>query len=100
MSLSPRAKTIGFLALVTVAAGGAVAFDADGLQKERRMREQATQLQAENQRLAGENARLAREVQALRTSPAALERAAREELRFIRPDELVYRLDAAPGAAP
>ena len=30
----------------------------------------------------------------------ALERAAREELRFIRPGELVYRLDPAPGATP
>ena len=36
----------------------------------------------------------------LRTDPAAIERAAREELRLVRPGELVYRLDAQPGGAP
>jgi cell division protein FtsB len=57
-------------------------------------------LAAENAAIAAENARLAAEARALRTDPAALERAAREELRFIRPGEVVYRLDAQPGGPP
>jgi cell division protein FtsB len=100
MLLSRRVKTLAFVVLVTSVAGVAVAFDAEGLRKERRMREQAAQLRADNQRLGAENARLAREVQALRSNPAALERAAREELRFVRPGELVYRLDSQPGGSP
>lgn len=88
------------LAVVAVLVAAALAFDGEGLKKDRAMREQAARLRVENVRLAGENARLAREARALRTRPAALERAAREELRFIRPGELVYRLDPAPGATP
>ena len=54
MPLSHRAKTIGFLAAATAVAAVAVAFDAEGLRKERRMRDQAVQLHAENERLAAE----------------------------------------------
>ncbi|MBK9517275.1 MAG: septum formation initiator family protein [Anaeromyxobacter sp.] len=100
MSLSGRAKVRWLLAVVAVLVAAALAFDGEGLKKDRVMREQAAQLRVENVRLAGENARLAREARALRTRPAALERAAREELRFIRPGELVYRLDPVPGATP
>jgi cell division protein FtsB len=57
-------------------------------------------MRAENARLAAENAALAREAHALRSDPAALERAAREELRFVRPGERVYLLGAGEGAAP
>jgi cell division protein FtsB len=41
---------------------------------------------------------LAREARALRADPAALERAAREELRFVRPGERVYWLGGDGGA--
>lgn len=57
-------------------------------------------MEAENARLASENAALAREARALRGDPAALERAAREELRFVRPGERVYWLGADGGGAP
>jgi cell division protein FtsB len=100
MLLSRRLKTIGLMALVTAVAGVTLAFDGEGLQKYRRLRDQAEALRLENEQLALENARLSREAQALRTSPAALERAAREELRFIRPGEVIYRLDVQPGGLP
>jgi cell division protein FtsB len=57
-------------------------------------------MQSENARLTAENSQLAREARALRSDPAALERAAREELRFVRPGERVYWLGAGEGAAP
>ncbi len=53
-----------------------------------------------NARMAAENASLAREARALRSDPAALERAAREELRFVRPGERVYWLGSDAEGAP
>ena len=100
MPLSARRKMHWLLAVVAILVAAALALDGQGLKKDRAMREQAAQLRVENARLEGENARLSREARALRSRPAALERAAREELRFIRPGELVYRLDPAPGATP
>ena len=46
---------------------------------------------AENRDLARENALLRREIGALQGDPAALEQAAREELGFVRPGEIVFR---------
>jgi cell division protein FtsB len=89
-----------------LALGGALAFaavlafDEEGWRKRRRLGEDVAVLRAENERLAADNARLALEARALRTDPAAIERAAREELRLVRPGEIVYRLDAEPGGAP
>ncbi len=50
-------------------------------------------MRAENARLAAENAQLSLEIHALKTAPAAVERAIREELRYIRPGERVYVLE-------
>ena len=100
MSSYRRRKILWLVSVAAVVTAGAVALDGEGLKKDRLMRDQAAQLRAENAQLEGEIARLTREAQALRTNPAALERAAREELRFVRPGEIVYRLDAQPGATP
>lgn len=100
MSSYRRRKILWLVSLAAVLTAGAVALDGEGLKKDRLMRDQAAQLRAENAQLEAEIARLTREAQALRTSPAALERAAREELRFVRPGEFVYRLDAQPGGTP
>lgn len=74
--------------------------DPSGLRKHVRLAHDAEQLRAENARYAAENASLAREVRALRSEPAALERAVREELRYIRPGERVYWLGAERGSSP
>ena len=100
MSSYRRRKILWLVSVAAVVTAGAVALDGEGLKKDRLMRDQAAQLRAENAQLEGEIARLTREAQALRTNPAALERAAREELRFIRPGEFIYRLDAQPGGTP
>lgn len=76
------------------------ALDPQGLRKHLRLEEQVRGMAEENERLAEENAGLAREARALRTDPAELEHAVREELRFVRPGEIVLRLDADRGGVP
>jgi cell division protein FtsB len=86
--------------------GGALALAAlsalhpSGLRRYVGLAAEARRMEAENARLAAENARLAREAHALRTDPSALERAAREELRLVRPGERVYWVGDRPGADP
>ena len=57
-------------------------------------RRQVEALRAELEGLRGENARLAAECEALRGSPRAIERLAREELGLARPDETVFLIRA------
>lgn len=94
----PRWRWVYAGALVALAAWSAL--DPEGLRKDLRLRDEVRRMAADNARLAAENARLAREAEALRHDPAALERAAREELRFVRPGEVVFRLDGDAGGAP
>lgn len=83
-----------------VAAAVAAALDPSGLRRYLALSSEVRRMQRENARLAADNASLSREVRALRSDPAALERAAREELRFVRPGERVYWLGSGDGAAP
>ncbi len=89
----------GIVGAVALAAAAAV-WDPDGMRRVVRLRAEVRRMEEENARLASENAALAREARALRGDPAALERAAREELRFVRPGERVYWLGADGGGAP
>jgi cell division protein FtsB len=59
-------------------------------------RRQVESLRQEIDGLRAENARLAGEVAALRTSPRAVERLAREELGLARPDETVFLIREEP----
>ncbi len=77
---------VAILALLSAATPGGVR-DALGLGGE------VERMRAENARLATENAELSLEIHALKTDPAAVERAVREELRYIRPGERVYVLE-------
>jgi cell division protein FtsB len=81
-----------------VAAAGAAALDPSGLRRHVALSAEVRRMQRENGRLSVDNAALSREVRALRSDPAALERAAREELRFVRPGEKVYWLGSGEGA--
>jgi cell division protein FtsB len=96
-SIRGRWARWGVVGAVALAAGAA-AWDPDGVRKYVRLRAEVRRMQAENAALAAENAALAREARALRGDPAALERAAREELRFVRPGERVYWLGGEGGA--
>jgi cell division protein FtsB len=55
-------------------------------------RERVSAVHAEIEQLRDENHRLLIEIAALRSDPAAIERIAREELGYVRPDETVYLL--------
>jgi cell division protein FtsB len=63
------------------------------LRKARRNQAEVKRLERENAALGQRVARLRREVKALEGDPAALERAAREELGYVKPGEIIYKLD-------
>jgi cell division protein FtsB len=99
MPTSPRVRA----ALASVAAAavllGVAAADPDGLRKWRHLAREARRIEAENQLLARENERLRRDVRALQGDPAALEQAAREDLGYVRPGEIVFKLGEEPAPA-
>lgn len=64
-----------------------------GFRRYWRLRQDMRTLHDRNARLSDENQRLRREVQALQDDPAAIERAAREELGFVRPGEIVFTIE-------
>ncbi len=74
------------LAIVSVA-------DTAGFRRYARLRGEMSGLDARIAELRVQNARLSREVEALRSDPQALERAAREELGFIAPGEVIINLE-------
>ncbi len=94
--LDRRRFTIGYIVAVLVLLGLS-ALDRDGLRKARRNEAEAERLERENAALEQRVARLRREVKALQGDPAALERAAREELGYVKPGEIVYKLDEGKG---
>lgn len=75
----------------------ASARDPQGLPKAARLADDARRLAARNEALQLEIGRLRREARALSGDPAALERAAREELGYVRPGEIIFQLDAHRG---
>jgi cell division protein FtsB len=92
-----RARRWTLYGAMLAALAGLSAWDPGGLRKQLTLSREVDRMRADNARLAAENERLEREVRALRTDPVALERAVREELRYIRPGERVYVLDGEGG---
>ena len=96
MSLLRRRATLlfatGVLGLLLFSA-----WDPEGLRKHRRLTAEAARVGSENRDIARENSRLRREIRALHGDPAALERAAREELGFVRPGEVVFKIGEGKG---
>ena len=88
------------IALIALAVGSV--FGDRGILNLLEKRRQVETLREELDLLRVENARLAGEIAALRSSPRAIERLAREELGLARPDETVFlvresAVDPAPG---
>jgi len=96
MASSRARRWVAYGALVAALAALSAA-DPGGLRKYLALSREVRRMQAENGELAAGNVRLAREVHALRTEPAALERAVREELRYVRPGERVYVMGPGEG---
>jgi cell division protein FtsB len=67
--------------------------DGAGFRRYLRLREEMRALAQRNSELRTQNELLGRQIQALRGDPRALERAAREELGFIAPGEVVINLE-------
>jgi cell division protein FtsB len=79
------------VALLLFAASAA---DREGFRRYFQLRQDVERLTRRNAELAEQNATLVREISALRKDPRALERAAREELGYVKPGELVLHLEA------
>ena len=69
--------------------------DPTGLRRLERLRAEAVRQEQKNRDLREENARLARTVKELSApvNAAALEKAAREQLGFVRPDEVLFKFE-------
>lgn len=89
-------RTLLWAAVVLAAAlAGWSASAEGGFRKYLKLTGEVATLKERNRARADENARLRREIAALRTDDRALERAAREELGYLRPGEIVLKLDGA-----
>jgi len=95
-----RAWVLGTaIALIALAVGSV--FGDRGILNLVSKRRQVDALRAELEGLRAENARLTEEIAALRTSPRAIERLAREQLGLARPDETVFLIrEAGPTGRP
>jgi cell division protein FtsB len=67
--------------------------DARGFRRYFQMQRQLAEARERKRNLARQNEALKREIEALRSDPESWERAAREELGFIKPDEIVINLE-------
>ncbi|MFL5318019.1 MAG: FtsB family cell division protein [Myxococcaceae bacterium] len=78
--------TAAVLAVISVA-------DARGFRRYLALKADVQSLTERNHALEEQNAAMLREVEALRGDQKALERAAREELGFVKPGEIVLNLE-------
>ena len=99
LSLLRRRWIPVYLAAVA-ALGGWTAYDHLARRSPGNLEEAARRLDKENARLRQEVVRLRREARALAGDPAALERAAREDLNFVKPGEIVIQLEGREGSQP
>jgi cell division protein FtsB len=94
-----RAWVLGtVIALVALTVGSV--FGDRGILNLMHKRQEVDELRVELETLRAENARLASEVVALRSSPRAVERLAREQLGLARPDETVFLIRESEPAPP
>ena len=69
----------------------------NGLFTYQQKRSEYRKLEKEVQQLQQENERLAKQIESLKNDPKAIEKEAREQLRYARPGEVVYTM---PNQAP
>ena len=80
---------VGVFGLLTVATLVLAVFNDKGALQVHSQSKKYNVLEAEVAAIESENKSLAGEIQALRTDPATIERIAREELKLVRPGEVV-----------
>lgn len=94
-------RTGGPLALVAAAAAASLAMiaaallDSNGVRLLRKLDQDVARQERANQTLREENARLHRRVRSLTSpiDPRVLEKEAREQLGFVRPDEVIVKFE-------
>ena len=99
--LAARARlTLGFpllLLALTIVGVPTMIFGSNGLPRHRRLRAQLSAQLEENHRLAAELFRLRSEIEAFQRDPRARERAVREELGWVRRDEIIVEIPSHAG---
>lgn len=96
---SRRLLASGILVLLAVAFFAHVMLGENGIISYHRKRAEYHQLQQQLQRTRQDNRRLSKEIHALKSDPNAIERVAREQLRYAKPGEVIYLLPEVPGAS-
>jgi cell division protein FtsB len=91
-----KVATAAILALMCLL-GYHVVFGANGLLAYEAKRRESQDLQRQLQSLEQQNSQLQDRIKALKSDPKAIEKEAREHLRYVRPGEVIYTL---PTAAP
>jgi cell division protein FtsB len=93
--LSPRKKLVLGAFLASLAMSAASLLDPKGLQRLQRLGADIERQEQQNRELRAENARLQKTVRELSPplSSEALEKAAREQLGFVRPDEVLFKFE-------
>ncbi len=76
-----------------------VVFGANGMVAWEHKRAEYRQLQQQIEDLQKQNQQLAEHIKALKSDPEAIEKEAREQLRYARPGEVIYVMPADPKAA-
>lgn len=77
-----------------------VMFGPNGMIVYQRKRSEYRKLQQDIQSLQQQNQRYSQQIKALKSDPKAIEKAAREELRYARPGEVVYVVPAPSHQPP
>jgi cell division protein FtsB len=88
------------VALLAVWLGFRVVSGPNGWMVYHQKRIEYRQLQREVQQLQKENDELQERIHALKSDPKAIEREAREQLRYAKPGEIIYVLPAQKAAPP
>lgn len=91
--MRPSHITIGFIfaGAILIASMGFIIFGDNGLRHLNAMKQELNALKAENNTLQQENIDLHRRIERLKKDPEFMENIARQELKMIRKDEIVFK---------
>ncbi|HWZ45293.1 MAG TPA: septum formation initiator family protein [Candidatus Saccharimonadales bacterium] len=76
-----------------------VLFGANGLVVYEQKRSESRQLRDQVESFTRQNEHLSQRIKSLKSDPQAIEREAREQLKYVRPGEMVYTLPSPPEDA-
>lgn len=77
-----------------------VLFGANGLVVYGEKRSESRQLREQVESLKLQNEQISRQIRSLRSDPKTIEREARQQLKYVRPGEMVYTVPVKPEGAP